>query len=151
MSCASGIYTVFNGNESIVAGANLPLGTTVRRYGRNLMQSGDGILLDGMGYYKIDALVTLLVPAPTPAPSSTTTTTPKASVAEGNVAVELVADGEVIQGSVSETSQTGTIVVPVQAIVRKKCYDTPTTVQIKLDDNSVGATVLRTNLTIIKI
>lgn len=149
MSCASGIYTVFNGNESIVAGANFPLGATVRRYGRNLMQSGDGILLDGMGYYKIDALVTLLVPAPTPAPSSTTT--PKASVTEGNVAVELVADGEVIQGSVSETSQTGTIVVPVQTIVRKKCYDTPTTVQIKLDDNSVGATVLRTNLTIVKI
>ena len=140
MSCASGIYTVFTGSQAIVPGGFLPLGTTVRRYGRNLCQSGDGVLLDGCGYYLIDGIVTLT------------------GTAAGPVTIVLTEDADTVQGGTGTvTTATGTTdtiyTVPVHAIVRKKCCDSPTTIQLKLSNatGAVGATINQVSLTAVKI
>ena len=90
MSCASGIYTVYTGSTAIPTGGYLPAGTTVRRYGKNLAQAGDGILLDGAGYYLINANVVV-----TGAGTGTTA---------GTVTLTLTEDGTPIQGGLSSVT-----------------------------------------------
>lgn len=137
MSCASGIYTVFTGSQAIPVGGVIPTGTTVRRYGKNLGQAGDGILLDGVGYYLIDAEVVL-----------TGTTA-------GLVSLVLTEDGTPIQGGTStQTVAVDSIyTIPVHAIVRKKCCDAPTTIQLKLSNatGAVPSTINQVSTTIVKI
>ena len=61
--CKSAIYTA---NTSPVTlnltvqqpSAALPLGTVIRRFGRNIQLSGTGILIEGEGYYDVDESVT---------------------------------------------------------------------------------------------
>lgn len=133
MSCASGIYTVFTGSSSVVAGGVLPAGTTVRRYGKNLAQAGDGILLDGTGYYAIDVQVIVT------------------ATSAGVISVDVTEDGTAIQGGHSSQAVAAGDVytIPVHAVVRKKCCDTPTTIQVKL--NGIGATVNQVTTIILKV
>ena len=90
--------------------ATLPLGTTVRRFGRscceNILElSGNGILARDSGYYDLDASAVL-----TPA-------------AAGIYTVTLYQDGQPVQGaSQSITASAGaTIVLNIPAIVRTRC------------------------------
>lgn len=145
------IYTAFSGSSTLQPSNVIPLGSTIRRYGKNLNQSGDGVLVSGCGYYKIEGLINI-----------TATTA-------GNVAVSLQQDGQAIQGgtssievnapataSASDTNATtkasatlSSYVIPVQAVIRMKCCSEPTTVQMVLD--GVAAQVDSTNLIITKL
>lgn len=133
MSCASGIYTVFTGSIAVPVGGFLPVGTTVRRYGKNLGQSGDGILVDGAGYYMIDTEVILT------------------GTGAGIVTLQLTSDAEIIQGGTSSVTVTGGNVytIPVHALIRKKCCDDPTTIQVKLAN--LAATVNQVSTIILKV
>lgn len=58
MSCGSAIYAGSNSASTITLTevaptSTLPMGTTNRRFGCNLRQDGDGIIAEGMGYYKV--------------------------------------------------------------------------------------------------
>lgn len=64
MNCNSAIYTSNTSPTAITLTAGqptstLPLGTVIRRFGRNIQLSGNGILVDGEGYYDVSASVTL--------------------------------------------------------------------------------------------
>ncbi|MGN1383259.1 MAG: hypothetical protein ACI4W2_10655 [Eubacterium sp.] len=90
--------------------ATLPLGTTVRRFGRicceNILElSGNGILARDSGYYKVDVSAVL-----TPA-------------AAGIYTVTLYQDGQPVQGAAqSVTAAAGaTIGLNIPAIVRTRC------------------------------
>lgn len=142
------IYTSYNGSATLQPDNIIPLGSTIRRYGKNLSQSGDGVLIEGCGYYKIDGLVNV---TPT---------------AEGNISISLTQDGQEIQGGVisiavsapsASTESTtkavpvspSTYALPVQAVVRMKCCSEPTTLQMVL--GGVSATVDRSNLIVTKL
>lgn len=135
MSCASGIYTVYTGSTAVPTGGYLPAGTTVRRYGKNLAQAGDGILLDGAGYYLINANVVVTGTGAT----------------AGTVTLTLTEDGAPIQGGLSSVTIAPDSIdtITVHAIVRKKCCDTPTTIQIK--NTGVNVTINQVSSTVIKV
>lgn len=115
MSCKSVIYVANTSTVTInltaqQPTATLPLGTTVRRFGRanceNILElSGNGILARDSGYYDVDASAVL-----TPA-------------AAGIYTVTLYQDGQPVQGaSQSITATAGaTIVLNTPAIVRTRC------------------------------
>ena len=135
MSCASGIYTVYTGSTAVPTGGYLPAGTTVRRYGKNLAQAGDGILLDGPGYYLINANVVVTGTGAT----------------AGTVTLTLTEDGTPIQGGLSSVTIAPDSIdtITVHAIVRKKCCDTPTTIQIK--NTGANVTINQVSSTVIKV
>ena len=141
MSCASGIYTVYSGSTAVPTGGYLPAGTTVRRYGKNLAQAGDGILLDGAGYYLINANVVV----------TGTGSTAGTGTTAGTVTLTLTEDGTPIQGGLSSVTIAPDSIdtITVHAIVRKKCCDTPTTIQIK--NTGVNVTINQVSSTVIKV
>lgn len=112
----SAIYTVNTSSSELVISttspfATIPLGSTIRRFGCNLQQVGNGIAVQGTGYYKINASVTL---TPT---------------AVGNVTVVAFKDGVVIPGATATESVTtagNTVAVPITAIIRNTCCDSST-------------------------
>lgn len=115
MSCKSAIYVASTSPVTInltaqQPTATLPLGTTVRRFGRsnceNILElSGNGILARYSGYYDVDASAVL-----TPA-------------AAGIYTVTLYQDGQPVQGaSQSITAAAGdTIALNIPSIVRTRC------------------------------
>ena len=114
MSCKSAIYVASTSPATInltaqQPTATLPLGTTVRRFGRtnceNILElSGNGILARDSGYYDVDASAVL---------------TPAAGI----YTVALYQDGQPVQGaSQSITATAGaTIALNIPAIVRTRC------------------------------
>lgn len=137
MSCSSAIYTVNDSGQIVNNGSIVSLGSTIRRYGRNLAQSGNGILVGGRGYYDVTGTITL------------------APVAAGVVGVQLVADGLDIPGAYSEVTGTADTIVtlPVQGLFRMTCCEQPSNIQVKLigDDAVTSASVTNCNLVIKKI
>lgn len=115
MSCKSAIYVASTSHVTInltaqQPTATLPLGTTVRLFGRscceNILElSGNGILARDSGYYDVDASAVL-----TPA-------------AAGIYTVALYQDGQPVNGaSQSITATAGaTIALNIPAIVRTSC------------------------------
>lgn len=63
MSCNSAIFTVNQTNETIVTEAGtfvqIPFGSVIRRFGRNLRLEGGGIMCCDAGYFDIDATITV--------------------------------------------------------------------------------------------
>lgn len=112
----SAIYTANTSPSALVISttspfATIPLGSTIRRFGCNLQQVGNGIAAQGTGYYKINASVTL---------------TPTAA---GNVTVVAFKDGVAIPGATATESVTtvgNTVSVPITAIIRNTCCDSST-------------------------
>jgi hypothetical protein len=80
-------------------------GTTIRRFGCNLRLSGNGIEVDGAGYYTFDATVTV---APT---------------AAGTVTVALYKDGVQIPGAVASSVGTAgdPVTLPIVTTIRQGC------------------------------
>lgn len=113
MSCSSAIYTANTASQTISLTAGQPTavvqpGTVIRRFGCNLGISGNGVRLEGRGYYDVDANLTL-VPA-----------------AVGVVTVSLYQDGVAIPGasqSVVVSVAGNTVPINVSAIVRVRCCD----------------------------
>ena len=110
------IYTINASPSELVISttspfATIPLGSTIRCFGCNLQQVGNGIAAQGTGYYKINASVTL---------------TPTAA---GNVTVVTFKDGVAIPGATATESVTtagNTVSVPITAIIRNTCCDSST-------------------------
>lgn len=121
MSCKSAIYTA---NTSPVTlnltvqqpSAVLPLGTVIRRFGRNIQLSGTGILIEGEGYYDVDSSVTA-----TPA-------------AAGNYTVSLFRDGVAVPGATQTVTAVAgaTIAFSIPALVRLQCCDSSSTLSLVL-------------------
>lgn len=96
MSCPSMINTVA-ANVSVVADQQGPLGSVVRRFGRNLALDGTGINAMGQGYYDIRASLSFTPTATAP------------------VTIQYYQDGVAIQGA-SATGQ-GTAAEPLNLSV----------------------------------
>lgn len=82
MSCNSAIYTASTSPEDLQANAQIPFGSIVRRFGKNIDLEGSDMILHGNGYYKCDCSVTL-EPA-----------------AAGNVSAQLYLNGEPYPGAI---------------------------------------------------
>lgn len=139
MSCKSAIYTANTSPSTITLTvgqptATLSLGTVIRRFGCNAQLSGNGILLDGQGYYDVDASVTL---------------TP---VAAGNYTVSLFADGVAVPGA-TQTMTAGaaaTVNFNIPALVRLQCCDSSATLTLVLSTTAtLPATVTINNIGIV--
>ena len=91
--------------QAVAVNSIISLGSTQRRYGCNLRLSGNGIEVDGAGYYTIDASVSV---APT---------------AEGNVTVALYNNGVQVPGAIAYSSSTAgdPIALPIVATIRQGC------------------------------
>jgi hypothetical protein len=130
MSCNSALYTANTSEQELLANAQIPFGTIVRRFGRfcNIQGSdvviGDCCSKDGNGYYSVDCSVTL---EPT---------------AIGNVSAQLYVNGEAYPGA-QATGYSATAGNPVNlsfpAVVRLYGCCNLATLQIRLGDE--GATV----------
>ena len=91
--------------QTVAANSIINLGSTQRRYGCNLRLSGNGIEVNGEGYYKIDASVSV---SPTSA---------------GAVTVALYKNGVQIPGAIAYTTGTAgdPIALPIVATIRQNC------------------------------
>lgn len=99
------IQTVNQSEQAVAVNGILALGTVVRRYGRDLRLSGNGIEADGTGYFSVTASVSI---APT---------------AAGPVTVALYDNGVQVPGAIAYA--TGTEGAPVNlaivATIRRGC------------------------------
>ena len=121
MSCKSGLYSANTTPATLTLttaqpAATLPLGTVIRRFGCNIQLSGNGILLDGSGYYDVDASVTL---------------TP---VAAGDYTVTLFRDGVAVPGATQTVTAVAAAAVNfnIPALVRLQCSDSSATLTLVL-------------------
>ena len=85
----SAIYTVNQSAQNVAVNGIINLGTIIRRFGPNLDLSGDAIMLNGAGYYDIDASITL---APTAAGNVTITAYKDNVAIPGATATEAVTE-----------------------------------------------------------
>ena len=142
MSCKSAIYTANTAASAITLStaqptSTIPLGTTIRRFGCNIKLNGTGILLDGEGYYNVNASVTLT-------PAST-----------GDYTVRLLADGVEIPGANQTVSAASlsSITFNIPTIVRLLCCKSSSTLSLQVSAtatlpatitvNNVGVTVTK--------
>lgn len=147
MSCKAAIYTANTSPVTITLTAQqptatLPLGTTVRRFGRvnceNILElSGNGILARDSGYYDVDASAVL---------------TPSAA---GIYTVTLYQDGQPVQGASQSVTAAAaaTITFNIPAIVRTRCecgastltlvVSTTATMPVTLVANNTGVVIER--------
>lgn len=92
--------------QNVAVNSIISLGSVQRRYGCNCRLSGNGIEVDGQGYYKVDASVSV---APT---------------ATGNVTVALYNNGVQVPGAIAYSS-VGTAANPtnlnIVATIRQGC------------------------------
>ena len=94
--------------QAVAINSIIPLGSTQRRYGCNLRLSGNGIEVNGEGYYTIDADVSI---APT---------------AAGNVIVALYNNGVQIPGAIaygSVSTATNPVSLCINTTIRQRCCD----------------------------
>lgn len=61
MSCSSAICTVNTGKEAFKADDQIPFGRTLRRFGKFLSQTSEGVTLSGRGYYYVNCSITVRV------------------------------------------------------------------------------------------
>ena len=102
------IQTVNQSSQTVAVNSIIDLGSVIRRFGCNCRLNGNAIEVDGEGYYKVDANITL---APT---------------AVGNVTVALYVNGVAYPGAVSSgsVSTVGNLVtLPIQTTIRENCCD----------------------------
>lgn len=100
------IQTANQTSQTLTANSVINPGTVLRRYGCNCRLSGNGIEIEGEGYYKVNASFTF---TPT---------------AVGNVTVTLFMDGVAVQGAKATggVSTVGnSVTLPIVATVRKGC------------------------------
>lgn len=113
--CKSAIYTV-NSSLPTVAGAGvIPAGTTLRRFGCNLTQAGDGIEVTGAGYYKVNVSASV---SPT---------------ATGTAMISLFRDGAVVPGATAAetvTAANDAVNMNITAMVRVQCCESATTLTV---------------------
>ena len=137
MSCKSAIYAADPSGTvltlSTATGTVIPLGTTIRRFGCNAVLSGHGVLLNGQGYFNVDASVTF---------------TPTAA---GTYTVTLFKDGVAVPGATQTitAAAAGTVPVNIPAIVRDQCCDSTSTLTLVVTSATVPATVTIDNTAVV--
>ena len=109
MSCKSLIYVAMQTPTAVAVNGIIPLGTIVRRYGCNCNLNGNGIAINGLGYYDVDVSVEAVPDA------------------AGTVTVQLLKDGVAVPGAtaaatVAAVANTVTLAFP--ATVRLGCCST---------------------------
>ena len=109
MSCKSLIYTAMQTPTAVAVNGVIPLGTIVRRYVCNCNLNGNGIAINGQGYYDVDVSVEAVPDA------------------AGTVTVQLLKDGVAVPGAtaaatVAAVANTVTLAFP--ATVRLGCCST---------------------------
>ena len=100
------IQTTNQSSQSVAVNSIISLGSTLRRFGCNCRLSGNAIEVDGEGYYKVDATISL---APT---------------AVGAVTVALYENGVQIPSAIaygSVSTADNAITLPIVATIRKGC------------------------------
>lgn len=110
--------------------ATIPLGSTIRRFGCNLNQLGNGITASGAGYYKVSANITAQ-------PS-----------AVGTVTASLFRDGVAVPGATASASVStagNSVTLPIDALIRNQCCDSSATLTIALS----GTTATVTNIAVV--
>lgn len=134
MSCKSAIYTANTSASTVTLtaaqpSATLPLGTVIRRFGRNIQLSGNGILVDGEGYYDVGASVTL-----------TATTA-------GNYTLTLFKDGVAVPGATQTVTAAaaGVITFNIPALVRLQCCDSSATLSLVLTTTAALPAIVTLN------
>lgn len=135
MSCNSAIYTANTSANTITLteaqpSTTIPLGTVIRRFGQNIQLSGNGILLDGVGYYDLSASVTM-----TPA-------------AAGEFTVSLFRDGVAVPGATQTVTAAAlaTIAFNIPALVRLQCCDSSASLSLAVTTSAtLPATVTINN------
>lgn len=140
MSCNSALYTANTSEQAILANAQIPFGTIVRRFGRFCDVNGSDVVIgdcctrDGNGYYKVNCSVTL---EPT---------------AIGNVSVQLYLNGEPYTGAVAtgySAAEGNPVNLSFPAIVRLYGCCNRATLQVRLGEE--GATVTNMAFSVEKI
>lgn len=140
MSCKSAIYTANQRPYSTTLTATQPttqleLGTVVRRFGCNTQLSGNGILLDGQGYYDIDANVTI---------------TPEVA---GDYTISIYEDGVAVPGAqqtITVPAASDAIAFNIPALVRLQCCSSSATLTLVLSTTAtLPATVTVNNVGVI--
>lgn len=122
MSCKSLIYAANNTAQTVVAGNIVSFGTAVRRFGNNINISGGNIVVNGVGYYEINASATVT-----------------ASTA-GTVTVTLYKDGVAVPGaSASAYAGTSSETININAVIREVCCCESTITAIVSVDGTVNA------------
>lgn len=135
MSCNSAIYTANQSPYPTTLTAQQPsstleLGTTVRRFGRNLALSGNGILVSGEGYYDVSVNVVA---------------TPEAT---GDYTITLYKDGVAIPGAtqtITASAAGAVISFNIPAIVRLQCCDSSATLTAVLTTTATLPTTVTIN------
>lgn len=121
MSCNSAIYTVNNSNPAIATTpgvfVNVPLGSVIRRFGRNLALDGNSIQCYGSGYYDVEASVSMV------------------ATAAGIVTAQLYQDGVAVPGALASATATagGTVNLGISALVRNCGCDCNSVLTIAVD------------------
>lgn len=140
MSCKSALYTASTTATTVTLTAAqptavLPLGTTVRRFGCSVSQSGDGVLLKERGYYEVETNVVI-----TPA-------------AAGTYTVTIFADGSPVQGATQTVTATAgaTLGINVPAMVRLQCCDSATTLTLRLSTTATLPATIAVNNTAVVV
>lgn len=139
MSCKSAIYTANTTPATLTLTtaqptATLSLGTVIRRFGCNVQLSGNGILVEGAGYYDVDASITA-----TPA-------------AAGNYTVTLYQDGVAVPGATQTVTAAAaaSIAFNIPALVRLQCCNSSATLTLVLSTTAaLPATVTVNNVAVV--
>lgn len=100
------IYTVNQSAQSVAANGVVSPGSVIRRFGCNLHLSGNGIQVQGPGFYSLDACVVC---------------TPSAA---GTVSATLLKDGVPISGasaSATVAAANTTVTLPIMTAIRENC------------------------------
>lgn len=117
MSCKSAIYTAMTAPTAVAVGGTIPLGTVIRRFGCNCQLSGNGITVDGPGYYEVNASVTLL------------------ATAAGDVTVTMYKDGVPVPGATATETLSAignSANLNIASMVRLQCCDSASTLTFVL-------------------
>lgn len=100
------IQTANQSSQVVAVNSVIAPGTVIRRYGCNCRLSGNGIEIDGAGYYEVDATVTVVPDA------------------IGAVSVALYKDGVQVPGAIATgavSTQGNAVTLPIITTLRKGC------------------------------
>ena len=130
----SAIYTVNSTATSVTPNNIIPLGNTIRRFGCNVAEDGNTIILKGKGYYLIEANA---IVTPT---------------AIGNVGVTMMKNGVAVIGAtgIGSVSTVGnSVTIPITAIVRNSCDCDSSIISFVL--NTTASSVINFSVSVVKL
>lgn len=130
----SAIYTSMTTPTSVAIGGTVPLGTTKRRFGCNIVQDGNAITVKGKGYFLVTASITA------------------APDAVGTVTVAMSKDGVPVSGATASSSVStaaNPTALPIADIVRNACDFDSAALSFTLD--GTASTVQNVAVTVVKL